>query len=80
MRIMICKQVIFVMFLLEVSNLVTSPVLHYDKERYEYEDRLILGLGLPRHHRGHKHTVIAPSSAYLPFLSVSLYYKGFLLH
>ena len=49
MRIMICKQVISVMFLLEVSNLVTSPVLDYDKERYEYEDRLIRGdLDLPQ--------------------------------
>ena len=43
MRIMICKQVISVMFLLEVNNLVTSPVLDYDKERYEFEDRLIRG-------------------------------------
>jgi len=36
-------KVISVMFLLQVTNLVTSPILPYDKERYEYEDKLIRG-------------------------------------
>jgi len=31
------------MLLLQATNLVTSPLLRYDKERYEYEDRLIIG-------------------------------------
>jgi len=35
--------VITLMLLLQATNLVTSPLLRYDKERYEYEDRLISG-------------------------------------
>eukprot|EP00092_Neocalanus_flemingeri_P057222 GFUD01067950.1.p1 GENE.GFUD01067950.1~~GFUD01067950.1.p1 ORF type:complete len:333 (+),score=81.11 GFUD01067950.1:485-1483(+) len=37
------QLVISVMFLLKVTNLESSPMLHYDKERYEYEDKLIRG-------------------------------------
>ena len=36
-------KVISVIFLLQVTNLVTSPILPYDKDRYEYEDKLIRG-------------------------------------
>ena len=44
-----CNLVISVMFLLQVTNLVTTPILHLDKERFEYEDRLIRGdLDLPK--------------------------------
>jgi hypothetical protein len=51
MRSAYCKLVISVMFLLQVTNLATSPVLHFDKERYEYEDKLIRGdLDLPKKH------------------------------
>jgi len=37
------------MFLFQVTNLVTSPILYYDKERYEHEDKLIRGeMNIPR--------------------------------
>ena len=51
MRLPECKLVISVMFFLQVTNLVTSPILHFDKEKYEYEDKLIRGdLDLAKKH------------------------------
>ena len=47
------------MFLFQVTNLVTSPILYYDKERYQYEDKLIRGeKNIPRKYSNKQFSIV----------------------
>jgi len=48
-----------VLFLFQVTNLVTSPILYYDKERYQYEDKLIRGeKNIPRKYSNKQFSIV----------------------